>query len=246
MGKLLLLSLLGCTSPSTECSALTACNSGGYKFCKQGAACFYALTDGSTIYCTDCGDCGAAVQRVTAWCGSQPGGPDMALQPSTGLTIPKSGPPYTGTMSDPGLNTLSDCADASLEPNDNPATALSFTPVPDMPTAKIIKLAICPKGPNPRTGSHDQDWFKVDLVGSSSLTLKAEVFYDVTFGDLDVAIVDGGGNILASDGTAVTNACAVAQVSSAVYYVVVAGANNVDVNNYQLLIRTFSSVTTCP
>src|SRR5438132_10172944 len=104
MGRALILLLCGCVTPAaTECSALMPCTSGGYKFCKQGAACYYSLSDGSTVCCTDCGDCAAAVQRVTDWCEPQPATPDMAFQTS-GLTIPKMGPPYTGTQADAGMH----------------------------------------------------------------------------------------------------------------------------------------------
>jgi hypothetical protein len=167
--------------------------------------------------------------------------------PSAGLSIPKSGPPYTGGHTDPGLNSLSDCPDANLEPDDSPSTALSFTPTPDMPTAKIIKLAICPVGNNPATGQHDQDWYKVDLSGGpTGLTLEAEVFYDISLGDLDIAITDAAGNIVVADGTAVANGCVAAQVTNNVFYVVVTGANNVDVAPYELLIRSFTTAQTCP
>ena len=53
-------------------------------------------------------------------------------------------------------------------------------------------------------------------------------------------------NPLSLDGTAVTNGCAAAVITNSVFYVVVTGANNVDVNRYELLIRLFSSPTACP
>jgi hypothetical protein len=180
--------------------------------------------------------------------------PDLAVGPqmdlaafSAGLTIPKSGPPFTGTMNDPGLNALGDCPDEHLEPNDNPATALALNPMPDQPTAKIITVAICPKGVNPLSGQHDQDWYRVDLTtGPSSLTLVAEAFYDISLGDLDIAVTDAAGNSIVADGTAVANGCVATQVTNQIYFVVVTGANNVDVNNYELLIRTFAAAHSCP
>jgi len=177
---------------------------------------------------------------------------DLAVVPDLAspgpLSIAKSGPPYTGSHTDPGLNSPSDCPDQILEPNDSADTALVFMPTPDDPHApKIIKVAICPLGDNPGTGRHDQDWFKVDLTtGPPGLTLMAQVIYDITLGDLDVAIVDAAGNIVAADGTAVANGCAVTPVQNGVYYVVVTGANNVDVNNYEALIRTFTTAHACP
>ncbi len=54
-------------------------------------------------------------------------------------------------MADPMLDTAAECPDANLEPNDSPAEAIGRAPAlaPDMPSAKIIKLAICPTGNNP-------------------------------------------------------------------------------------------------
>ena len=157
------------------------------------------------------------------------------------------------------LNTAADCPDAqppasSLEPNDGPSSSVNVPMlVPDAPTAKIIKLAICPTGPAPWSGKHDVDFFRVDnSTGPASLTLMAQAFYDISYGDLDIGIYDGNMNQLVVDGTAVTNACAAASItnqtptSSGIYYVVVAGANNVDVNKYELLIRTFAKSMPCP
>ena len=74
----------------------------------------------------------------------------------------------------------------------------------------------------------------------------AQVFYDISMGDLDVGIYDSQMKQLVVDGTAVTNACAAAAISNGIYYVVVAGANNIDVNSYDILIRSFSMAKTCP
>jgi hypothetical protein len=242
--------LAGCQTEALDCSALQPCNAGAYKFCKQGGGgCFYSLSDGSVINCTACDNCQSAVQSVQNWCDPVGQVPDMAgaLSMSGGVVIPKTGPAYTGMKNDPGLNSLADCPDAILEPNDAAGTSLGFTPTPDQPTSKIIKLAICPKGPNPGTGQHDEDWFKVDnSLGASSLTLMAEAFYDISLGDVDIAIVDSTGHLLASDGTAVANGCTTATIGSDVYYVVVTGAGNLDVNRYELLIRSFAASRSCP
>jgi hypothetical protein len=175
---------------------------------------------------------------------------DLAVLPkgSISLTIPKTGAPFTGATTDPGLNDPSQCPDANLEPDDDLSSALNAPPlVPDMPTSKIIKMAICPTGNNPFTGHHDVDVYKIDnSTGPASLTLQAEIFYDISMGDLDVAIVDSSGNVLSEDGTAVTNGCAAALISNAVYYAVVVGANNVDSNRYEILIRSFTTQQTCP
>ena len=174
---------------------------------------------------------------------------DRCVNGTPPIRVEKTGDVYTGPHTDPGLDTTADCPDESLEPNDG-ATLPDGKPVlvmapPDVVTAKLTKMAICPKGLNAATKRHDVDYFRVD-VGAGVATIMAEVFYDITFGDLDVAIVDGGGTVLGSDGTAATNACATGPVSGAgTYFVVVVGANDVDVNRYDLRVRTFSKITTC-
>ena len=118
---------------------------------------------------------------------------------------------------------------------------------PDVVTAKLTKMAICPKGANPAapTGRHDVDYFRVD-VGTGVASVTAEIFYDITYGDLDVAVLDAGGTVVGSDGTAVSDGCASAPVSGAgTYFIVVVGANDVDVNRYDLRVRTFTKITTC-
>jgi hypothetical protein len=165
------------------------------------------------------------------------------------LRVEKTGPVYMGQHTDPGLATTGDCPDESLEPNDG-ATLPDGKPVlvmapPDVVTAKLTKMSICPKGPNPATKRHDVDYFRVD-VGAGVATVMAEVFYDITYGDLDVAVLDAGGTVLGSDGTATTDACATGAVAGAgTYFVVVVGANDVDVNRYDLRVRTLSKIATC-
>ena len=165
------------------------------------------------------------------------------------VRIDKTGAAYTGQHTDPGLVTTADCPDESLEPNDGPTLpdgkpVLVLAP-PDTLTAKLTKMAICPKGLNPSTKRHDVDYFRVD-VGAGVATVMAEVFYDITYGDLDVGIFDGGGTLLGSDGTATSDACATGAVSGAgTYFVVVVGANDVDVNRYDLRVRTFTKIANC-
>jgi len=165
------------------------------------------------------------------------------------LVIAKSGPAWTGQHTDPGLATMQDCPDVSLEPNDGTALPdgrpVVVAVTPDADTAKLTKMAICPKGANPSTKRHDVDFFRVD-VGNNVVGIMAKAFYEITYGDLDVGILDGGGRLLGSDGTARSDACATAKVDAAgTYFVVVTGANDVDVNRYDLQVRTFTKPTTC-
>lgn len=162
---------------------------------------------------------------------------------ATLVSIPKSGS-YTGPRKDAQLNSSEDCPDNALEPNDEFGSAtVAPVPMPDSQTPKIIKLAICPLGKKPG----DIDFYKVDLSGvaASSLNLFTELSYDVSYGDLDVGIFDSAGMLLASDGSAVSNGCVSSSVSSGVYYVGVVGASAMDVNRYELHIRTFSSPRSC-
>ncbi len=165
------------------------------------------------------------------------------------VRIDKTGPAYTGPHTDPGLATTADCPDWSLEPNDGPTLpdgkpVLAMAP-PDVQTPKLTNMAICPLGPSPFTKRHDVDFYRLDL-GAGAATIMAELFYDITYGDVDVGIFDAGGTLLGSDGTAMSNACATAPVSApGTYFVVVVGANDVDVNRYDIRIRTLSKITTC-
>jgi hypothetical protein len=166
------------------------------------------------------------------------------------VAITKTGPPYMGQHTDPGLDTMEDCPDASLEPNDGVALPdgrpVVVTTTPDALTPRLTKMAICPMGANSATRRHDADWFRVD-ASNTVYGISAELFYEITYGDLDVAIVDASGIPLASDGTAVSDACVAADVKpGATYYVVVVGAYDMDVNRYDIRVRTFSGTAVCP
>lgn len=179
--------------------------------------------------------------RCVAGGGVMDGGMTASLIPKTSM--------YTGTRIDPILDTLQDCPDTGLEPNDGDQSPISPpVPTPDATIPRVTRMSICPKGNRPETGRHDVDYFKIDTnpFEKTSLTVVAEVFYDVAYGDIDVGVFDETGRMLAADGSAITNGCTAASIGKGVYYVVVAGANNMDVNRYDLRIRTFSSSRTCP
>jgi hypothetical protein len=106
----------------------------------------------------------------------------------------------------------------------------------------LLKLAICPDGPSPYTLGRDVDYYRVETTAGA---LMAEVFYDITYGDLDVGIFDETGKLVAADGSAVSNGCVAATVQAGNFYVVVAGANNADANRYELRVSTFSTPHTC-
>ena len=125
--------------------------------------------------------------------------------------------------------------DTEVEPNDAPNT----------PTAVFFYggVAVIAGEIN---GAGDVDYFRID-VGSGVATVMAELFYDITYGDLDVAVLDAGGTMLGSDGTAVSNGCATGPVATAgTYFIVVVGANDLDVNRYDLRVTTYTKITTCP
>jgi|GEM_PF-2714907 len=153
-------------------------------------------------------------------------------------SIPKVGAPYTGPVNDPKLTDAAACPDAQLEPNNNIDTAKDFPVTVDAASSpKLVRLSICPKG------SGDVDMFRVAVPSSSFMM--AEIFYDISYGDLDVAILDSTGRVISSDGTSVSNGCTVASVTTANYYVAIEGANNTDVNRYDARIRLFSATRTC-
>jgi hypothetical protein len=166
------------------------------------------------------------------------------------ISITKTGPAYTGPMVDPGLDTVADCPDNALEPNDSINSSKLFKAdvgTPDMVSPKITNVAICPKGNRPETGAHDIDVYIADLTNfPGQLTLMAQLFYQIQYGDLDVGIFREDGSVLASDGSATDNGCAAATVAGgSKYYIAVAGANNMDVAPYDLRVRLFSSPQTC-
>lgn len=175
---------------------------------------------------------------------------DRCIDGAPVIHVDKTGPAYSGPHADPGLTTASDCPDATLEPNDGPAPpagqpiVVSLTP--DAITARLTAMAICPTGANPTAGTrrHDVDWYRVELPPTVT-TLMAELFYDITYGDVDVAITDAAGVMLASDGTARSNGCVTAAASGGTYYVVVVGAYDTDVNHYDIRVRSFTHAAAC-
>jgi hypothetical protein len=236
MRKLLLIALAatGCFNPKPydETGAGFYCHPDDTPACPDGQSCL--LQTSGDFRC------------VTA--SSTDAGTGMALIPKTGMSTP--------TM-DPMLASVAACPDNSLEPNDSPQQAVPApTPTPDMPTPKITKMAICPTGPRPETGMHDVDFYLVDttMLTTTSVSMKAEIFYDISYGDLDVGIFDSNLKLLSSDGSAVTNGCTVTtipapnmmDVTKNKFYIVVVGANNTDVNRYDIRIRTFSQASSCP
>ena len=178
--------------------------------------------------------------------------PDLRVEQKAGI-ITKS-EVYNGAKLDPQLKTLSACPDyntdsaQSLEPNDSISTASvpTFSVPPDQSTPTLTNLAICPTGNNPLTGAHDIDYFRVDLSSFPDVkSLVASITYQVAYGDLDVAILNASGAQLSADGTASDNGCTTAVVTATTYYVLVAGAGNVDVNNYTLDLHSYSTSTGC-
>ena len=163
------------------------------------------------------------------------------------FTIPKSGT-YSGTMSNPMLDTEAECPDAqvstnmNLEPNDDschatllPAVVVGGTPL------KLQSLAICPTGNNPAASNHDIDVYQFHVTETT--TALVEITYDVKYGDLDLGIFRSNGMVVASDGSAKSNACALASVAVGDYYLVVTGAGGTAVNRYSMSVRLGSGLT---
>ncbi len=190
-------------------------------------------------------------EGLTCISGSCESSGSMPIVRGADITITKTGAAYTGTQTPPSFASASDCPDQGEEPNDGPdpyGQPLAWAPRADNATPPTIGgKAICPTGPNPATNNHDVDFYKIDnSAGSGSLTLVANIEYDISHGDLDVAIYDSNMNQLVADGTAVSNGCVSTTISNGIYYVVVAGANNMDINNFSIQMATWSTTHSCP
>lgn len=74
--------------------------------------------------------------------------------------------------------------------------------------------------------------------------MRVDLEYDAAYGDLDVALLDAAGNIVARDGTRTSNGCVAAQIQSGRYYIGVRGAGG-DVNRYRLSVRADSTPPNC-
>ncbi len=173
--------------------------------------------------------------------GGTGGNTDMA-----GGIVPKTGT-YSGPTLDPGLGPTTVCSDDALEPNDSISSAVPITDslmlVVDGNTPKLQMLAICPTGDNPKASGHDTDYYQV--IATQAVSALIEVTYDVKYGDLDVGIFRPDGSLVASDGSAVSNACVAASLPAGTYYIGVGGANNTAVNRYDLRVRFYSTPKSC-
>lgn len=134
------------------------------------------------------------------------------------LTIQKSGT-YAGMHVDPMLDGAN-CPDKDVEPNDayGRATPLSSD-------APLANMAICPSG--------DIDYFKLSTSGQY---VRAQITYQVKYGDLDVAIVDANGMVVTADGTAKDNGCiATNSPLTGDVYIGVVGAEGKDQGLYNVV-----------
>jgi hypothetical protein len=162
---------------------------------------------------------------------------------------------YTGMRSPAGLDTVDECPDYIVSPSIEPNDGINMGPVRlsyklDMEPTRAPGLAICPVGNAPWSGAHDVDYYKVDTskemdAGHSMLTLKAEIDYDIQYGDLDIAVLDATGGVLNEDGSAMSGGCSAAQITPGVNYIVVVGAGDVDVNRYTLKVKVSTTPENC-
>ncbi len=150
---------------------------------------------------------------------------------------------------------------AQGEPNDYPDQAIAVAnplPVDLPPTEMGSSFQICPDKSNP--GQPDVDAYKFTLTASSNVV--AQITYDVTYGDLDMAVFRSNGvnsqtglydvDLVMADVTPVSNACVQTILSPGDYFVLVYGALegqplSVAMNNYQFRVFAVqSSGYTCP
>jgi hypothetical protein len=239
----------GCSGSKETCSDPVQCSAArSYAVCSDGSGGGrYVFSDGTQLTCSAASACQLLLPQVDAWCAAggisvvDLGVVDLATRNINSLVIPKTGPPYTGPHTDPQLNSPADCPDANLEPNDSQATAIQYGVTVDVTQPMITKMAICPRG--------DVDFYKIDITGPGNVpvSMKAQLFYDISFGDLDLAFLDSAGRLLAADGTAVTNGCVTSTgFAGTPIYVAVVGANNIDVNRYSVRINATSAFASCP
>jgi hypothetical protein len=173
------------------------------------------------------------------------GGGDAGTNSGNGI-VPKTSS-YTGVHMDPGLAIdPSMCSDYPLEPNNDiahavPSVVEQLMVVPDKGGGTLgtaaKPLAICP------SGSKDVDYYQIDVP--QSVTLVVDILYDIKYGDLDVGIFGPDGSLVQGDGSAVSNGCVAAPVTTGTYFVGVGGANDVDVNRYTMRVRFYTQPTTC-
>ncbi len=153
---------------------------------------------------------------------------------------------YSGPVIDPMLNSADACPDKVIEPNDSLGTAVQLSDKDvaiDGAVAQLQHLAICPTGDNPLANGHDVDYYGFTVAGSG--TALVNITYDIKYGDLDVGVFRADGSAVATDGSAVSNGCVAAAVTSGAYYVGVFGAKNTAVNTYTMSIRLSSMARQC-
>jgi hypothetical protein len=235
------------SSPARECLDYLACinqvNTNAY------AGALLAYGPGSTCWTSDatiheqcrhaCAQSLEQTQELVGGCADVGGGGGAGGTAMGKATdIDKTGS-YDGPKSDPMLSSPAACPDGAIEPNDALTTALGGPALTlDAPTTKIVQLSICP------AAKGDIDYFRV--TAPSAGFIQADLFYDIEFGDLDLAILDDKGTQLAADGSAVSNGCTSAPASAnRSYFVIVKGAAAGVANRYELRIRLRSSAS-CP
>ncbi len=213
------------------------------------AGCFNPSVPDNRFTCTTTdSECPNGLSCINGFC-TQPG--DVTPVKGVVVTITKTGSPYSGPTQMLNWTDASMCPDEAEEPNDGPdpyGQPLTWIPKVDNPTPPTIAgKAICPTGPNPATSNHDVDFYKIDETNApAAVTLVANVTYDIQYGDLDIAVYDSKLNQLIADGTAVSNGCVATTLNPGqVYYVVVAGANNMDINNFSIQMATWSTPHAC-
>jgi hypothetical protein len=65
----LVLALAGCGGAPERCTAMATCPRGGtYRFCTEGSAAYYKMSDGSRHECASDTDCTQALMDAAAWC----------------------------------------------------------------------------------------------------------------------------------------------------------------------------------
>jgi len=133
------------------------------------------------------------------------------------------------------------CADDSaIEPNNEPAMAF-VTPIPSMPSYKLIGLAVCPTG--------DRDHFKFD-INTNGLNFEASLVGVANRSSLSLKVLNSSGAEIAS-GAPVGGSPQIVQIAlpnrlAVGSYILQVQSPDATENNYDLTLKVCSTPLPCP
>jgi hypothetical protein len=194
--------------------------------------CVVVGTQGKTFCGQWCGDAGAPACPTSYTCSTGP-------LTSTGGTSKRQCQPSSGACGPP----MAMCVDDNLEPNDSRtnignATAAALPP-------GTYNLAYCPgSGATP-----DEDWYGVPITGDTNLSVTMGYSTGMGFSDLDLELVDGSGNVIASSlgvtGTEMISYCVPGTLGKVFLRVFTFDSPPVNPNVYDMTLSKSATTCTC-